>query len=389
MAEVAPIVNDQLSRGHDVVVVVVPPSSTFTLFPALPAELRHSIWTLAMRKRRLLRLVVDADGCALALAPDATSRARLNPGRTGRTCREARAAYTALYRIPLPLRTGTLRISPDLDILDLRRGTTGRDADMARLLDRMQAQDPRGPGALSIALDHRQIVSLVGAPTGLGALATLYIRCTPPASCARMTSGWMQHPKTMPWLNASMPLLPPASCEMVCCARDARPEPHSTADRKQVWAGWDPRTTRALARPWLARDCRVRVLLAAETPRPGVQTSAGLAAYLRAETAEWLRVMGDGSDGSLGTDPVPMQLQLHRAMFAHLQRTLGLDPPVEYARAPQLWQPRTAVGFWIFDPDEADEPPVPIQPEEDLYEGKAVLDLRRVHVELGVVGLDP
>lgn len=326
-------------------------------------------------------------------------------------CREARDAHNSVYRIRLPALARipwgdgargykTTRVvahlNPELDILSLQTPSPSEIATLNllplflhHLLQHDFSPGPLRFGARHLCVDLRHLGSdyrdgadeathespsplaphvLASVRLAVSHLRGLYLRLTTSHLEPRIMSGPFANTRSLPWYNASVPLLPvaswgyPGGVEPVRGGGDPRlAHPEGAADLRQVLIGNQLRPSldvwAGLKRVWGVPaggggETRVRALIGLDAEGWADRTncccgaggsSSSLAAYLREERAAWQSM----------TDPKTEMGALQRECFQTAQRNfLPVGPPVV---APEEWitrrQPRTAVGFWLIDPE--------------------------------------
>lgn len=322
-------------------------------------------------------------------------------------CREALDAHNSVYRVRLPALARipygdgsrdytTARIvahlNPELDILSLQMRSPAQLVfrKLVPLFLHHVLQHDFSPGSLRLGARH-----LCVSPGHLGSdyhddgadgaaslaphvlasvrltvthLRGLYLRLTTAGHREpRVMSGPLVNARSVPWYNASVPVLPSTSWGPSSAVEPARGDrggdprlagPEGAADLRQVWIGRQLRPSleawAGLERAWGVTagggsggaGTRVRALVGLDAEGWAEQTSIGskngLGAYLREERAAWESL----------TDPaLEMGGMLRRCFQAAQQAFLPGLPAV----TPEEWicrrQPHTAVGFWLIDPD--------------------------------------
>lgn len=332
-------------------------------------------------------------------------------------CREALDAHNSVYRIRLPALARipygdgsrdhtTARIvahlNPELDILSLQvrspAGTATRSLLPLFLHHVLQHDFSPGPlrlGARHLCVDLRHLGSDYhdndgaggaghdgGPPASLAPhvlasvrltvshLRSLYLRLTTAGHREpRVMSGPLVNARSVPWYNASVPVLPSTSWGFSGAVEPVRGDasggdprlggPEGAADLRQVWIGRQLRPSldawAGLERAWGVTaggssgggaGTRVRALAGLDAEGWAEQTSIGsrnsLGAYLREERAAWESLM----------DPALEMGEMLRRCFQAAQQAFLPGLP---AVTPEEWisrrQPHTAVGFWLVDPD--------------------------------------
>ncbi|KAI0411318.1 hypothetical protein F5X98DRAFT_357426 [Xylaria grammica] len=177
------------------------PSSipSFTLFPALPPELRDEVWRLALEQYQQVikirlrdRYLMDA---LLARRGDARPESRQDESygavveghqtlsKVFHVCRRSRDVAMAFYRVRLPcwfvtgliadeaMKPGILYVNPEVDFLYIVRNeyTNGGNANQAIhfLNDFKTVHDPHHTGLLNLAVDFNGLSSTGGGPWGV------------------------------------------------------------------------------------------------------------------------------------------------------------------------------------------------------------------------------
>lgn len=354
--------------------------------------------------------------------------------------REARDAHNSVYRIRLPALAripwgvGTrdctttrivAHLNPELDILSLQ---TPSSSDIVALnllplfLHHLHQHDfspsPLRFGVRHLCVDLRHLGGDYrdsgdeARPDGPSQLAPdilasvrlavlnlrgLYLRLTTASHLEpRVMSGPFANTRSLPWYNASVPVLPGASWGFPCEVEPVRgggdprlADPEGAADLRQVWIGSQLRPSldawAGLRRAWGVpagggAGTRVRALVgldaeglvwAGRTDCGGGRGSS-LRAYLREERAAWRSL----------TDPATEMGALMRECFQNAQRTFI---PGHLVVAPEEWisrrEPHTAVGFWLIDPEVLEAA------ETTGYAGKKIANLSergREDIELWV-----
>lgn len=328
-------------------------------------------------------------------------------------CREARDAHNSVYRIRLPALARihcedgarwhtTTRIvaylNPELDILSLQAPNPPEIAALNllpfflhHLLQHDFSPTPLRFGARHLCVDLRHLGSdhrdgldevshedpaplapdvLASVRLAVPNLRSLYLRLVTTSHLEpRVMSGPFANTRSLPWYNASVPVLPGASwgfssaVEPVRGGGDPRLAcPEGAADLRQVWIVNQLRPSldvwAGLKRTWGApagggAGTRVRALVGLDaegwTDRADLVGggSISLEAYLRSERAAWQSLM----------EPALDMGKLLRGCFQTAQQNLlpGSGSGGPPAMAPEEWisrrQPHTAVGFWLIDPD--------------------------------------
>ncbi|KAI1012285.1 hypothetical protein LB503_004358 [Fusarium chuoi] len=169
-------------------------SSSFTLFPSLPAEIRVSIWTWALRHQRIIKIFLRSHaGFCANHTRNGIQFPPLEPGREDptyypvvdghrllskllRVNTESREAALSFHRIHLPCwfadrednyglwTSGTTYINPEYDFLHIQEDTM---ATVDFVCDLKIKYDPRNVGIRNLALCNNQ---LGGRPSGLHAM---------------------------------------------------------------------------------------------------------------------------------------------------------------------------------------------------------------------------
>lgn len=324
-------------------------------------------------------------------------------------CREAYQAYTSFYPIRLPslvrapsdpsgceTRQTVAHLHPGNDIISVEAPHPPQIIERSLLPYFLHTllQHDTSPASLrfgvrNLCLDLKQLGSdrderdsgtattllpddvLISARTTISHLRNLYLRLTTSHLEPRITSGPITTRGTLPWYNASMPILPPPSWKDFSSqvepvdGGDTRLEaPEGVADLRQVWIGSQIRPSMEvwedLERAWGVerdedggvgasggRDLRVRALIALAP-----ETSDGMEDFLRKEKAQWLGMMDPTSD--FGAHLLSMfELAQQRFLVGYSSSSPPPDASVE-AVAPDDWYLRrreqTAAGYWLVDP---------------------------------------
>ncbi|KAJ0123909.1 hypothetical protein J7T55_012381 [Diaporthe amygdali] len=349
-------------------------------------------------------------------------------------CREARDAHNSVYSIQLPVLARipwgngardytTTRIvahlNPELDILSLQTPNPIEIATLNllpfflhHLLQHDLSPSPLRFGVRHLCVDLRHLGSdyhhgadearlegpaplaphvLASVRLAVSHLRGLYLRLTTASHLEpRVMSGPFASTRSLPWYNASVPVLPGVSwgflgtVEPVPGGDPRLAHPEGAADLRQVWIGNQLRPSldvwagleRAWGVPTGEAGTRVRALvgLDAEGWADRKDRSLGgssLGAYLREERAAWQSLM----------DPALEMGAVLRECFQTAQQTFlpgpgGGRPP---AVAPEEWisrrEPYTVVGFWLINPEVLEAA------ETTGYVGKKIVNLSEREVE--------
>ncbi|CVK86453.1 uncharacterized protein FMAN_16047 [Fusarium mangiferae] len=168
--------------------------SSFTLFPSLPAEIRVSIWTWALRHQRIIKIFLRSHaGFCGNRTRNGIHFPPLEPGRDDptyypvvdghrllskllRVNTESREAVLSFHRVHIPCwfadrednyglwTSGTTYINPEYDFLHIQEDTM---ATVEFVCDLKIKHDPRNVGIRNLALCSNQ---LGGRPSGLHAM---------------------------------------------------------------------------------------------------------------------------------------------------------------------------------------------------------------------------
>lgn len=170
-----------------------PAGQRFTRFPDFPTELRLRIWELALPRRRLLTLGIQAaPGAGAGWPPQYEARNALGNVVSGagyllrmrstgsvsplvRVSREANDAVCGFYRVRVPVdgRGGgappppCVRFCPETDTVHLQVEGRGHDGHFADVVHDALAWDPLGRGILHMAIGGFDInAGQIGLPLG-------------------------------------------------------------------------------------------------------------------------------------------------------------------------------------------------------------------------------
>ncbi|KAK7703361.1 hypothetical protein SLS64_009028 [Diaporthe eres] len=314
-------------------------------------------------------------------------------------CREARDAHNSVYRIRLPSLAripwgvGTrdctttrivAHLNSELDILSLQTPSSSEIVALNllplflhHLLQHDFSPSPLRFGVRHLCVDLRHLGSdyrdsgdkarpdgpaplapdvLASVRLAVSHLRGLYLRLTTSHLEPRVMSGPFANTRSLPWYNASVPVLPGASWGFpgevgpVPGGDPRLADPEGAADLRQVWIGSQLRPSldvwAGLRRAWVvpARGAgiRVRALYGRGRTDCGGGRGSSLRAYLREERAAWRSL----------TDPATEMGAPMRECFQNAQRTFL---PGHLVVAPEEWisrrEPHTAVGFWLIDPE--------------------------------------
>lgn len=412
-------------------------NDTFPLFSHLPLELRLKIWTMYLisypRRNRFLR--IDIQSRAQPSLTDTNDDHKVIDGQEYRiflrnpprpcvlsmVCTEAAGALSGLYRIRLPCylnrpsaqtkREGYVLLNPEWDILDVHNtniSSRGDTASIIHFLHDLKSRDPGGTGALNLSLDTRHAIQLAElnirslSPRVLNSyrhtiasLNRLFWRATP--SCeGRVMSGYLNHRRTLPWYNVSMPLMANSS-SIDFVGLDPRP---FQPDLHQVWVGEDPRgipiywrrieealgVRAGQAARGQAFQCRI--LVALETWREPDRYSANphiivdrtsAIQYLRQECESWDSL--HGKSGIFGAVLEPFWYTAQDKYTPDL-------PPISPSEVITTRLDLTAIGFWLFEPTAFSDPNHDHFTSANVV-GKTVVKLVGKHPELCLFGIDP
>ncbi|KAK2601382.1 hypothetical protein N8I77_010837 [Diaporthe amygdali] len=347
-------------------------------------------------------------------------------------CREARDAHNSVYPIQLPALARipwgdgardytTTRIvahlNPEFDIFSLQMPSPPEIVTLNllpyflhHLLQHDFSPSPLRFGVRHLCLDLRHLSSdyrdgadearhegpaplaphvLASVSLAVSHLRGLYLRLTTASHLEpRVMSGPFANTRSLPWYNASVPVLPgvswgfPATVEPVPGGDPRLAHPEGAADLRQVWIGNQLRPSldvwagleRAWGVPAGGAGTRVRALIGLDAQgwadRMDCGGTSSLGAYLREERAAWQSLM----------DPALEMGVVLRGCFQTAQQTFlpgpggggggGGRPP---AVAPEEWiarrEPYTAVGFWLIDPEVLEAA------ETTGYVGKKIVNL--------------
>lgn len=330
-------------------------------------------------------------------------------------CREARDAHNSVYRIRLPALARipygvgargykTTRIvahlNPELDILSLQTLNPLQIVTLSLLPYFLHhvLQHDFSPGPLRFGIRHlcvdlRRLGSdytdgadgsrhesltplapniLASVRLSVSHLRGLYLRLTTAGHLEpRVMSGPFANTRSLPWYNASVPVLPgvswgfPGAVEPVRGGDPRLAHPEGAADLRQVWIGSQLRPSldvwagleRAWGVPVGGAGTRVRALVGldgqgwADRTHCCYGSGSTLGAYLREERAAWQSLM----------DPALEMGELMRGLFQTAQERFLPGPGGgggggdATAVAPEEWisrrEPHTAVGFWLIGPE--------------------------------------
>lgn len=432
-----PIFNDNyhpnLSRGGG-----SRDDNAFPLFGLLPAELRLRIWVMSLEQRRFLRIVLSHKTERIVgvepretdwrdnLSPNslADDESRLDYAKKptyrvlflnappssalDKACLESARVARRFYSIRVPYyltphgeTTGpeqhsVTALNPEWDILDIHSSDDSRTAEnIVEFLHDLRTTDPRGKGTASLCIDHSQVKALAelnisslpepileSYKATVAGLRRLYWR-TVLGEQGRVMPGWPYHTQTLPWYNVSMPLMANLSTIMFA-STDIRP---IAPDLHQVWFGRDPRNLPALwaqvernlgvcagsqeATCGQSAGLQCRILLASDPSIPLVDRDS-VDTHLATEVQSFCKLLDDERSG----------LPLHKSMW---RTALGRYAPEVNALSMNseevaiLRVSTTAVGFWLFDPE--DLGPVPDDPITAYYQDKTVINMSTLAIE--------
>ncbi|KAI1371591.1 hypothetical protein F4677DRAFT_304492 [Hypoxylon crocopeplum] len=140
----------------------------FPEFSLLPTELRLQIWRHALQHYRLIRIKIpylaDDTGAAEELP---IVQSHQMPSKILGVNSEARETAVRFYRVRIPcefesgktVKSGTLMLNPEFDILHIRPGWAR--VGFAELISRMRAVDPLQIGILNLALESQDVKDLM------------------------------------------------------------------------------------------------------------------------------------------------------------------------------------------------------------------------------------
>ncbi|KAF6835934.1 pectinesterase precursor [Colletotrichum plurivorum] len=359
--------------------------ASFQFFQNLPAEIRIIIWSHALERNRLLRLVLERRRKSPS-APRYTLLNSLGRPVTGnhyrvvlkakapflselmQVNRESRDVAGAFYtaQIPCYVETGSrrektvLRLNFDWDYLDIMAGSWWKEAYMDFIYD-LRASDPRGRGLRHLVVDEIfgdesttptkpsdfDSTALDAFKSAMSNLESLWYMCVDEGGRAFDRP---MHPNGMFSFNYAFPIFPAFTFfeRPVRDPRDISTCLTKNGDGMQHLAlkpfGW------ALVLRNLGVDLgpAVEVRIMVGSMKDDVRTRAGASQHLHEEDFEWLRYQWwfRGWDrpeprGGGGSAPAGCMATVY-----------GLTPVLPSFDGPEILAaaPRPAVGFWLFRP---------------------------------------